>query len=653
MITTTSNLESAANELAQKLRTQLSSGTDETFLEILQSADPEVLSAAMLVKDNKSYTLLLKAAENACIRSTTSAIIALTDKISVDVLSASLLITSNHGETPLHWSAYSSNLGWAIALIDKVSSDALSAALLIKTDYLGHTPLHLAARNSNSAAFFALIKKASIDALSKALLMQDIEGFTALHRAATNSTSFTALINEVSVDALSKALLAKDNYGFTPLHRAAQNSNSAGLIASINKANEDSIPAIAAILKECDVSSKNILTALLSRCDTVTGLSLLNNDKIAKPLKELLLDSAFDPNLASLHQKFFTNKAAFVILDRIWSRIKGGWELLPQVRLRMQLITVLLAKPAFSLTSDEIDFFRYLKKITADHQDKIETLINQHLANRSLSSRIFSKDDNQDTAYTNLLKTEAAQIPDLVLDEVRELSLKIRKNEILIKIIVQNSHDDYLKQLNDYNHRPKIRVEKLNANYKFVHLTGEVVDYQYHNPKNKAAYTHTKKSSATLLGKDLKTPVFGHRHTSRPLVGYLFNREDCVIKAMFKEDLGTHEHHWLTQTKEEAIQIAKLIAEYNFTDEKEFLNEINTDSSRTNEVLLKVKKEAIVAIVIARKDNNSISIAKERQKETRDRLGLDLPIVFYDSNNGVLELVQEKLGNNAQKLKIN
>jgi ankyrin repeat protein len=654
MLKTTSNREKSDIDWANQLEAVLSTGSNADFLELLNTIEPQVLNFVLAVRRNTFGETLLHRALN---KFNTECLITLINKLSDEVLSKALLLKDKSGNTPLLLAAEkahtSSNPTDFIALIEKASIDSLSAALQIPNNH-GVTPLHKAAESSNSAGCLALIAKVSDAALSDAISLKTDYGFTPLQKAALNSNpnAFSALIEKLSADTLSKVLLVRGRFGCTPLHRAAQMANTAGLIASINKVNDDAIPAIIAIMRECSLNPEDVLAALIVRSDTFSGLSLFGNGAMMSCVKKILSESAFNPNLADIHHRFFSNKFASECSDRIWRKIKSGDELLPGLRLRMQLITVLMAKPAFSLTEDEIDFFRYLKKITADHQDKIETLINHHLANRPLSSMLLSRDNNRVAAYINLLKTEPAQIPDLVLDEVPELVLKIRKNEILIKIIAPRDHYDFIEQLKDYHYRPALREKIANPKYKLVHLTGEVVAYQNHNPKNKASYTHTKKSSATLLSSTLSTPVFGQHDPNRPLVGYLFNKKDCVIKAMMRQDKGTYNHQWLTQTEEEAKNAAHLIPNYNFTDEQAFLNVINTDPDRTNEVLVKVKKEALVAVVVARKDSNSISIAKERQKEARDKLGLDLPVVFYDSNNGVLELVQEKLGNLAQKLKI-
>jgi hypothetical protein len=599
-----------AKECLEQLKKLLRTNSNSNFHEILNNIEPTVLSEALLLKNNRGWTLLhwiaLWASDNHFLPTYTHFI----QSLSTDTLTSLLQVQDMRGQTPLHWAVENENSTVAIALINKLSPEALSAAILVR-DIYRNTPLLTAAKS--------------------------------------NSFVLMAIIDRVSGDAVTAALRAEKKYSDPPSYIAGPHSEN--FIALISQTTNQTIRAIFDALKHKNLIPQNVLKVLLPRLDTVSALSLLNRDNLGKAIQWLLLDSAFDENLANIHQKLFTNKMAATLSDQIWLKIKSGKTLLPDIRLRMQLMTVLMAKPAYSLTQDEMSLFLYLKKTTVAKAEWIDTLIQQHLANCPLSSMIFSRDENLDAAYIKMLETKPEQIPDHCFDEVYELTLKIKKNEILIKIIAPNSHDDYLQQLNDYNHRPKIRVEKLNANYKFVHLTGEVVDYQYHNPKNKAAYTHTKKSSATLLGKNLKTPVFGHHHASRPLVGYLFNKEDCIIKAMLKQDIGTYRHQWLTQTDEEAKNAARLIGEDKFTDEIEFLNEVNKNSGRPNEVLVKVKKEALVAIVIARKDNNSISIAKERQKEVLDKLGLDLPIVFYDSNNGVLELVQEKWGNLTQSPK--
>jgi hypothetical protein len=604
------NLYRAAKECSSQFLKELRKYEHPTnYLEIIIATDATVLSAALLIKDHYGITPL----DRIISHSSLANLIALLDKINADALFPAILVQDNHGCTPLHSAAKSNDSEYIIALIGKLSTQALLHALLIR-NMNGETPLDWAATNSNPAGLIAILDKIGAQPLSIEL--------------------GNDVVDEVTL--LASAL-----------------SQSPALIEIIKKVNDDTIQLIFRLLRQDNSIADNVLQALLPRLDTVTGLSLLDEAHWGRSIRCLLIDSAFDENLADIHQKFFTNKMASTLSDRIWWKIKRGEMLMPDVRLRMQLITVLMAKPAFSLTRDQMSFFLFLKKTTVAKVKWIDTLIQQHLANRPLVSMFFSRDENMDAAYIKMLMTEPAEIPDHLFDESHELSLKISQNKILLKIIAPELHARYMAQLQDYNFRPTLRETIIAPKYKLVHLTGEVVVYDNQRQKNKPPYTHTKKSSATLLGKNLKTPVFGHHHASRPLVGFLFNKEDCIIKAMLKQDKGTYHHQWLTHTENEAKNAAHLIPNYNFTDESAFLNEINTDSSRTNEVLVKVKKEAIVAIVIARKDSNSISIAKERQNEVRDKLGLDLPVVFYDSNNGVLELVQEKLGNLAQKLKIN
>ncbi len=566
------------------------------------------------------------------------------------VLSEALLLKDGDGETLLHDLATRKNSSTCIALINSLSAETLTP-LLQAQDMYGKTPLHRAAGNSNSDIFIALMNKLSPEALTAALRVKNMHGDTFLHSAAANSNSgaFIALMNKLSPETLTAALRVKNTHFRTPLNGLSLEMT----IALIPKASDETIHDIIVNFTCLDHIPPDLVKALLHRFDTVSGLSLLDRDNWRSAIRYQLIDSVFDENLANIHQKFFTNKMAFTLSDEIWSEIKKGKTLLPDIRLRMQLMTVLMARPAFSLTRDQMSFFLYLKKTTSVKENWINRLIDQHLENRPLSAMIFSRDENQDAEYCEILRTAPAHIPDHCFDEAYRLTLKIAKNEILIKIIAPDNYDDYLKQLKDYNYRPKIRTEIPHAEYKFVHLTGKVVAYRYHNQKNKAAYTHTKKSSATVLGKDLKTPVFGHHDPRRPLVGYLFNKEDCVIKAMLKQDIGTYEHHWLTRTEDVANRIAPLIGEYNFTDEKKFLDEVNTNPSRTNEVLVKVKKEAIVAIVVARKDYDSVSIAKGRQKDAREKLGLDLPIVFYDSNDRSLTMEREKVRYFTQRPKMN
>ena len=68
-----------------------------------------------------------------------------------------------------------------------------------------------------------------------------------------------------------------------------------------------------------------------------------------------------------------------------------------------------------------------------------------------------------------------------------------------------------------------------------------------------------------------------------------------------------------------------------------------------NEVLAKVKRESIVAIVVARKDDESLKIAGQRQQDVAKKLGVHVPIVFYDSRAGEMTLIKGAPVQNSAK----
>lgn len=379
--------------------------------------------------------------------------------------------------------------------------------------------------------------------------------------------------------------------------------------------------------------------------------TLDTTEALKAPLLKVLENSLFNDSIRPIRNKFLTNALLAQVILLAWKRIQNSEPLVNDPRLQLQIMTVLMSRKAFTLSRDEIDFFRHLVKISDLSEAQVKTLVRRHYTNHSMPGFMFDSYNHSDPAYFNLLLTPKNHIPQLkVLErynkaaEQASLIAKAQANEVYVKIVAPDRYADYLKQLSDYTHRPPLRAEVPNAAFKLVHATGQVVAYQRHQNKNKPPYTHTKKSSATLISDSLHTPVFGS-HASRVLVGYLFNKPDCVVKAMFKQDQGTYVHHWLASTEASARQAANLIPNYLYTDEELFKQQVNNPATGiTNEVLLKVSKQAILAIVIANLTQEARRIASERQKDALEKLGMNVPIAHYDSNAKKLEIIEGKRG---------
>ena len=211
----------------------------------------------------------------------------------------------------------------------------------------------------------------------------------------------------------------------------------------------------------------------------------------------------------------------------------------------------------------------------------------------------------------------------------------ILNNEALAKLIKPKDWQLFIKQLEDLNYRAPLRkpVPKQIScpTYKFVHCTGEIVPYQGKRcPKEE--YTHTKKTSTTLISSKKNTPLFGtHHDIALDSVGLLFHQGKCKVKARLLQDSGTYEHGWIGNEKTVNDYRASMQA-INEIDETSFKDKIQ-NKTRTNEVLAKLNKEALLAIVIAGRDTTEArQLAILRQCEIRNKFSIVLPIIFYNSS---------------------
>ena len=187
-----------------------------------------------------------------------------------------------------------------------------------------------------------------------------------------------------------------------------------------------------------------------------------------------------------------------------------------------------------------------------------------------------------------------------------------------------------MDQLENLNYRPELRVKINLPTHKFVHLTGEIVPYQKKR-RQKGSYTHTKKTATTLLSPQITTSVFGeYFDTTRLLVGLLFDQEHCQVKAMLLKDSGTVKHAWLGN-KTDVSRYKVAIEKINQTDQDWFVQEVSHRAYH-NEVLAKVNKEAMRAIVIARDTPEARRIAIERHEEIAKKFFIDVPVIFYTSS---------------------
>ncbi len=99
-----------------------------------------------------------------------------------------------------------------------------------------------------------------------------------------------------------------------------------------------------------------------------------------------------------------------------------------------------------------------------------------------------------------------------------------------------------------------------------------------------------------------------------------------------KRSIITYYRRWVG-TKELVEKYAARIQSFNYIDEEPFKNEsVEQQWYATNEVLMEGSRDALLAVVITLDSQKSREIAIKRRNEIRDKLKIDLPIIFYDCN---------------------
>jgi hypothetical protein len=218
----------------------------------------------------------------------------------------------------------------------------------------------------------------------------------------------------------------------------------------------------------------------------------------------------------------------------------------------------------------------------------------------------------------------------------------IQTNKGLAKTIQPKDYKAFMQQLEDLNRRPFLRQTIYGAKKKFVHLTGEIVDY-VKKRRQKAVHSHTKKTSTTLLSEQLNTPLFNET------AGFLFHQDKCKVKARLQQSSVTFNHEWVGN-ETQVNQYKTSMQGINETDEKKFVEKVK-NNLYTNEVLAQLNKDALQAVIITQDTPETLHLAISRRNDLRDKFSLDLPIIFYNaSQRSVRHYRLKQLNSLAKKL---
>ncbi|WP_342219467.1 hypothetical protein [Rickettsiella endosymbiont of Miltochrista miniata] len=238
--------------------------------------------------------------------------------------------------------------------------------------------------------------------------------------------------------------------------------------------------------------------------------------------------------------------------------------------------------------------------------------------------------------YENGILQQIANYP----NAFKEIDNSVSNNKVLAKVIKPKDYPLFIKQLENLNYRAHLRKPIANPTHKFVHLSGEIVTYIKKKCPNKE-YTHTKKTSTTLLSSLNNTLLFGERHNiASNLVGFLFDQEKCKIKARLTQDSGTYNHGWIGN-KPTVLNYQTYMRGRNEIDEEAFIIKIQ-ETDQTNEVLAQLNKDALLAIVIGQDTDETRNLAITRQNEIKEKFSIVLPIIFYSSSEKSIKLYEWK-----------
>ena len=228
-----------------------------------------------------------------------------------------------------------------------------------------------------------------------------------------------------------------------------------------------------------------------------------------------------------------------------------------------------------------------------------------------------------------------------------DINNELQNGNLLMKVFSGWQPDawlQYIEQLKNPQIRAALRkpLDKKVSEYKFVHLSGEIILYvpTSEEEKSKRIYTHAKKQSHTLVSSNLSTVLFQSHRNDLPLVGVVvradpntaadspYDPNRAKLKALLYNDGGTYGRHWrgtlkqVTQYKER---------EQNYTSLDEFKKVVAKNTERHNEVLAEPSAGSLMGILMGRDRPNERKMARQFQQDIKRELGIDLPIILYDA----------------------
>ena len=600
----------------------------DIFRLLIEKTDSEVVTYALSLTNTYGKTILTQAIMR---RQPDDIFCLLVEKSDAKAINEILLSKNKTDGAVLHAVA-TCNLGDPFRLlIEKADAKVISQVLALQDDEK-ETVLHLAAWKQPGDVFRRLIEKADKQSIDQALSLQNTHEETVLDVAACyqSSDAFADLIKRCSPKALSQACRLYKK-GQSVLESALSYQQPSVIAELLNVIDDD---ALRAMLKAPNIPSR--LLAAVAGClghrrgfqthPLVGRLFALAGPQLADYCTKLWLAGKFLPPTVV--------QAALPHFERLI-------QTQPQRASELEAIAGIFSKEEKSERKEEAIRLKSGEVLELKDAEKAQEVLWQQglhsFYDYHLLKQLYPGSQLAQTAddlyYLGLL-LKGCPLPFEPTKIDPRLAETNAKGEVLFKTIKPKDWPDFVKQMSDYSYRANLRNpehdnDKPEAKAKYVHLLGEIVEYEFHKDKKKEPYEQTIKQSVSLLSNNYDTAVFGEHDPNRQLVGLLFSREFCVIKAMMLKDLGTFYRKWVG-SKENVEKYAKEMKDINVTDFEKFKEEVAKNPQRLNEMLVKLSRKAMLGVVMATDTPDARKQAKTYQKDILDELKIDLPIYFYD-----------------------
>ena len=570
---------------------------------------------------------------------------ALLEKADVKAINRALTWQNKKGETPLHLATWNQPGDVFRLLIEKADTKTLSQALFLQDDKK-ETPLHLAAWKQPGDVFRLLIEKADIDieVINQVLPMQNDTGETVLHVAALYqlSDAFINLIERCShptPDALNKACCLYNQWGQSILEGALPYQSPQAIAKLLNVINDD---ALKAMLKVPNIPSR-LLAAIAGYLGHESSWQM-------QPLVGRLFALA-GPQLTKYCIKlWFTGKLLSpLVVEAALPHFKTLIRTQPQRAAELEAIAnyfqKTLPKEEKIESKEKTIFIRLQSGESLELKDEnkdaeilwkqgLQSPYEYHLLKKHFPNSLIAQ--TADELYQAGLLFKGSILPFEATVINPRLAQTNAKGEALLKIIKPKDWPEFKKQISDYHYRAPLRdpkQDKTEATDKYIHKLGTTLsalgkEFEVHKDKKKD-HQHTKKQSTSSVSTDYSTSVFGEHDPNRELVGLLFDKEHCIIKAMMLRDTGTFGRKWVG-SKEQVAKYMEEIKGLNYTNFEEFKKAIAENPHRLNEVLAKLSHQAILGVTFVTDTPEARKQAREYHDDIKKARGIDVPIYFYD-----------------------